>query len=650
MFNKTLKGKGAWPVSIILITSTFCLVTYSRSQDQRAVDKTGSQKEAVDKERKSGQQSGKVDGAGKTDQGKKNAPKQANPAGAPAESADQAGNIENPDERRMKQAQSVIQDIYHLAGGIHNPVVRIKVRMLVADGYWNFQPDKAKVILSEDFSQIASISVPRNELEIGKIWSIKDLGKPPSYKGIELEMVKAQLRHEMLTIISSRDPAFARSLVASEKKEEKKEDHAGEERRLDEVLSTAGSLAESDPEAAARIIKESVKNGVSDQFPFLLTRLRENSPDEASAIFNQAFSAVRAKGDLWEFQKLIPYILPTEKDRLIGGKHYLTDSQRMKDTMMFMEYAIVLLARRIESEPPANMAPEFVRSEFYIWRNLLPVFKDLKPESVWLVNTRISQLSTILPQLAQGTDQGPWSDDRLQKLIAAAETSLGDKRDGYLESAAFNAWRFGGGDLNQAISLAEKIDNRERRDMATGNLYFQAGMKTLYDEGPDKALSLARKIKSPVMRSRLCAAIIGALRSVKITDQAEALHEELLIWLRSCESNTDTAAGVFEYLDRFTNDNPERSFAALDILVSVLNIASLDPPDKPLSRKNYWYPEFHDFRRSLASLAKADFERGLRAIQTLNNKEAAMLVQAAFCGEYLKMRSKNKKSPAKPRP
>jgi hypothetical protein len=35
-------------------------------------------------------------------------------------------------------------------------------------------------------------------------------------------------------------------------------------------------------------------------------------------------------------------------------------------------------------------------------------------------------------------------------------------------------------------------------------------------------------------------------------------------------------------------------------------------------------------------LVKADFERTLELIQLLNNREAGMQIQAAFCADYLK--------------
>jgi hypothetical protein len=645
MFKNAFKYKRVLSVVIILSTLLY-LVVISRGQDQKVPTKTGSQKKVVDKEKTSTERSSKGDNASKVDKEKKNTQKAAESTAPPVENANQERGIESPDLKRVKQAQDVIENIFQASASIPNPVVRMKVRMLVADAYWNFQPAKAREILSEDFPQIASISVPQHELNLGKIWSIRGIGKPPIYKDRELEMVKAQLRREMLSIISAHDTALARSLVASEKKEEEKDGRVSQRNRADEVLSTAGSLADTNPEAAARIIRESVKNGVSEELSFLLIRLREKSPDDASAIFNLMFSAVSASGNILEFQKLVPYVLPTEKDRLIGGKHYLTDPQRMKDAIMLMEYAIVLLARRIESEPPGTMSPELVRKETYIWRNLLPVFKDLKPESVWLVNTRISQLSALIPQSQQGPVEGPWSDERLKKLIALAESSVGEKRDDYLESAAFNAWRFGGGDFDLAVSLAEKIDNRELRDDTSGVIHFQAGMKTLNNEGPDQALNLVKKIKSPVMRSRLYIAIIGALRAVKARQQVDALQEDLLSWLRGCESNTETAWGLLEYLNHFSGEDVERGFTALHLLIGVLNSANLDAPEKPLRRKVYWYPEFHDFRTSLGPLARTDFERGLQTIQMLNNTEVAPLIQTSYCGEYLKIHGKSKKLPA----
>src|SRR3989441_978417 len=344
------------------------------------------------------------------------------------------------DEERTKQAQSIIEGILYSTNSILNPVVRIRIRILIAEAYWLFQPEKAREILSEEFPKIALIAAPQNESDFGRLWSIKDSGKPPMYKGRPIDQIKAQLRREMLAIVSARDSALARALVAAEKTKEKKSDQHTEE--IDEVLSTANSLAETDPEASARLIKESLKTDASEDIAFLLIRLRETSPAEASAIFNQVLSAVRASGDLWGFQRLLPYILPTELERLIGGKLYLTDAQRMKDANAMIEYAAELLYRRIQTESPSDMPPELIRREYYIWRNLLAVFNDLKPESVWLVNIRLRQLTAVVPPPPQGPTQGPWSEERLNQLIAAADTSSGDKRDEYLNSAAFQAWRF----------------------------------------------------------------------------------------------------------------------------------------------------------------------------------------------------------------
>jgi hypothetical protein len=551
------------------------------------------------------------------------------------------------EEERVKQAQTVTEGILFGTNTILNPVARIRIRMLAADAYWEFQPAKARQILSEEFPKIALIAAPQNESDFGTLWSINESGKPPMYKGRPLDQVKAQLRREMLATISARDSTLARTLVAAEKAKETKSDPHTQE--VDEVLSAAQSLAETDPEAAARIIKESLKTGVSDGLVFSLMRLRETSPAEASAIFNQLLSAARATGDLWEFQQLLPYILPTEVDQLVAGKHYLTEPQRMKDANTLMEYAADLLYRRILTDEPNNLAPDLARKEYYLWRNLLGVFNDLKPESVWLVNTRLRQLTAALPQGAPGPAQSPWSEEKLNEMLAKAKASFGETRDEYFSAAAANAWRFGQGDLDRAVSIAENIENREFRDPTISSLYFQAGLKNLRTEGPDYALDLARKVNFPVLRTRLYLAIIGTLSSVKAVERAEALREELLNWLRNSDKNSDTASALLEYLDSAKDENTERSFAVLEAFVRVLNSPSLDPVNK-LKSRHYWYAEFHNFRKSLAPLAKADFDRSLEVIQMVTSREAAMQIQAALCGDYLRIQSKAKKSSTRPIP
>lgn len=536
------------------------------------------------------------------------------------------------DDERRQQAQGIVDGLFADSKTIQNPIIRIRVRMLVADAYWSLQPEKAREIVSEDFPKIRLIAAPLDEAEFGKTWS-RNNEKKELYKGTAVEQIKSRLRRQMLAIISSHDPSLARALLEAENKE-KKDGPGGEH---DEVLDTAGELAQTDPDAAARIIKESLKNGSNDSVAFLLLRLRESSPNEASVIFNEMFANSRARGELSELERLVPFILPTELDRLVGGKHYLTDPQRMKDAKLFIEYAAELLYRWIQTEVPSNMTLDAVRREYYLWRNLHGLFVDLKPDSVWLVNTRLRQLSPLLPQSTQRPTSGQWSDEKLKQLIAAADSATGDKRDQFLQEAAANAWRIGQGELDQAVALAEKIGNAEMKDLVLATIYFQAGLKYLRTEGPDYALNLAMKTNSPVARTKLYLAIIQTLDSVKATERTNALRDELLNWLRTRDRNYETAWALFDYLDGSANDKAERNFAALDIVVRVLNSPSPDP-DVKLRNKIYWQPEFHDFRRSLMQLAGADFDRGLGIIQMLNNREVAMQIQAAFCSDYFRTR------------
>jgi hypothetical protein len=464
-----------------------------------------------------------------------------------------------------------------------------------------------------------------------EFWTVRD-GKP-SYKGMPAEQIKAQLRRELLATAGVYDPVLFRELLASEKKSDNEQP--------DQQLVTAGDLAAEDPQASARLIQDSLEKSIDDFFPFALSRLRDRSPAEASALFNKALVQVKASGDLWQFQRLVPYILPDETDRLVGGKYYLSDPERLQDARRIVEYGSEILYRRIQAEVPANMPPELVKREYYLWRNLQSVFADVNPNNLWLVNTRLRQLGSALPPSVQRPIQGTWSEDRLKTLLAAAEQSTGEKRDSYLSAAAFATWRFGEGDLDKAIALIDNIGDLKARDEDAGIMYLQAGTKYLRSEGPDYALELARKINLPGPRVRLFLAVIGSLENVKATERIDSLRRELLSWLRTCERNSDTAWAMLDYIDASTATTPEDKFAAFELLVRVLNSPGLDSVGSAKNRV-YWHAEFHDFRRSLAPLVNADFERALELIQMLNNREISMQVQAAFCAVYLK--SLNKKS------
>ena len=540
------------------------------------------------------------------------------------------------DQERKKLTQEIVENIFRDTRSVLNPVIRMKIRTVAAEAYWQFQPQVARQILREELLALKSL----DNVEGASPFATEKDGKR-KYKGMPAEHVKAQLRRELLAVAGVYDPMFFRELLALEKKsDEKKSDNGGTE-QPDQQLMTAGDLAEDHPQASARLIQESLEKSIDDFFPFALIRLREVSPAEASALFNKALVQVKASGDLWQFQRLVPYILPSEMDRLVGGKHYLTDTQRMQDAKRMVEYGSEILYRRIQAEVPAGMPPELVKREYYLWRNLQAVFEDVNPNGLWLVNTRLRQLAATLPASVQRPAEGPWSEDRLKTLLAAAEQSSGEKRDNYLSAAASTTWRFGEGDLNKAIALTDKISDPKLRDDVAGMIYMQAGTKYLRSEGPEYALELARKINLPGPRVRLFLAIIGSLQNVKATERIDSLRRELLNWLQNCERNSDTAWALVDYIDAPVSEVAEDKFAAFEVLIRVLNSPSLEI-NNTLTNRVYWYPEFHDFRRSLMPLVKTDFERTLQLIQMLNNRETSLQVQAAFSADYLKVQSQTK--------
>src|SRR2546430_7321336 len=118
---------------VLLTTFPFCLGSFGQSQEQKA-PQTNRPKEAAKKE-------------------------------APDEKV-------KKDEERTKQAQSMIEGILYDTHSILNPVVRIRIRMLIAEAYWVFQPEKAREILSEEFPKIALIAAPQNKSDFGRLWSI----------------------------------------------------------------------------------------------------------------------------------------------------------------------------------------------------------------------------------------------------------------------------------------------------------------------------------------------------------------------------------------------------------------------------------------------------------------------------------------------
>jgi hypothetical protein len=574
----------------------------------------------------------KADTAGSTKQDKEPSAKSNMPRSKATASTNGERKVETTEERKgqlILQARQAIESALAQAKDLQNPVVQIKIRSIAADALWDYQEEMAKGIVIEDFRNLPSLSVPQEEKS-----------KPPIYKHKRLDEVKETLRKELIAVAGSHDPVIIQSLLGTEKGNKDQTDKDSELLRTGEMLGTAMDLAETSPETASRIIEDSLKTGINPRFALALITLRQSDPARASALFNEAFSKVRTSGDLWEFQKLVPYVLPTGIE-LHYKINYLANPQRVEDAKRVIDYATVLLNQQITSpQVNAYSFPEMIRRERDLWRSLLQLFNDLAPEKAGIVNTRLNQLSSLQtgsnrkPAGAENETEPPPVEERLKKLTAMAESAIGARKDALLFSAASAAMQME--DYDKAVSLIEKIENQEKKEIDGSFILSTISARILSKDGSEKALVLARGITWPGTRVAAFSRIYAALQTLKKQDQANELLDELRTWLDSRDNTSDKVWGWLIYLDYFAKADSEKAFAVLSSFVGALNKADLEPPAKPLASRNYWYPEFHDFRKSLGPLVRTDFERALQEVQLVKDKEALLLIQVALCNEYLK--------------
>src|SRR5688572_8310210 len=62
---------------------------------------------------------------------------------------------------RLTRARNVIDNVFSDSKSLANPVLRIKLRMLVASGYWEFKQERAREIFTDEFPRIEQITLPQ---------------------------------------------------------------------------------------------------------------------------------------------------------------------------------------------------------------------------------------------------------------------------------------------------------------------------------------------------------------------------------------------------------------------------------------------------------------------------------------------------------
>jgi len=185
------------------------------------------------------------------------------------------------------------------------------------------------------------------------------------------------------------------------------------------------------------------------------------------------------------------------------------------------------------------------------------------------------------------------------------------------------------GDLEQAISIAERISDLEERSIQVSLLAYQASLKTLEQGVTDEAYRLARRIEFLPQRVMAFNMLANKLRASKEADRARAILEEIWEWTNKNANSPQKAKALLTLTTAMTHYDAERSFEFLSSAVKTISSIDFSSPEAngTSSRVAQVTLDMLDLDAVFSTLARINFDRALQAAQSLKSIEASLLAQ-----------------------
>ena len=541
--------------------------------------------------------------------------------------------------------------------------ISARTQAQIADLLWEIDRDNATNHLRDAWAAAAKVEEPKRE---------RSTVVNPSLRNA--------VKREVLLVARKRAPDLA-AIWLEELVEESKSDTKNERGTFDDrstrsavLLQMANELVADNPKAAAELLNESLRDGISFNFQTVLSRLQEKDAALAQDVFRAALSRLRVAGMTDPNELLILYAYLYTPGRVfaantsdnrnqvqlaIGGSRVSVPAARQNPALAleFLEIASDLLL----SAPLSDSANTQIaaRSLITAIQGLLREISERLPEKAALLRLRLQQLdshaqfanvppprSTDIPDVRPNESKESFAERRVDLLEDAAAKGRDPlTRDiGYAQAAVSTTVER----YQRGLDLAAKIDDKNLREGVRSWLIYRSVLHFIASGDLDAAYRLNLKNDDAVQRA-VCL-IAGAQRLVKENDPTRASD-----WLREAgaivrridadEGLARIALGIVSTYGRFDTQ------AALDWLVYSVKLmrkaspASLNEDRAPSFKRISGVTPISDFTSNTTgfSLQSAvgvfppdQFEQVLSVLDDVTPQEARGLAVVTLCRNFLK--------------
>lgn len=522
------------------------------------------------------------------------------------------------------QALWLLENIGERANKLEGSILKVRVIAKVADTLWQFDEPHARRVFTEAFDAIDSIKLDPSKDQRMRITAAT--GGPGPLAG---------LRAEVLQMIAAHDFKLAERLRESIKDPEtdgntsKGSSEVSEKEEL--AWDIAIASAKLQPQQTAQFVRSQLRKGITEELGWALVGIRRNNEKLADQLFSESVAVARFNLNASEnFENLAVYVLPSEAEALHGQA---PDLMRDVASRKFLAYATDRLLWQSTSghiSPPRGAEAQ---QEHRTLRSLLPLVERLMPDKIALVRERMDVLLSNMTTKQANAALSKHED--IAELLQQAESIVGsEKRDRRLIQVSLIAARQG--ELEQALSIAEKISDLAERNIQVSLISYQASLKLIKNGELEDAYRYARRIEFLPQRVAAFNVLANKLRASKENARARVILEEISEWTNKTDNTPQKAKAMLTLVIEMAQYDTERSFALLSSAIKTINSVDFSSPKSTEpSRVLQVTLDMLDLETVFDKLAHINMDRSLQAAQSLTHRETSLLAQAIVCSQIL---------------
>jgi len=541
----------------------------------------------------------------------------------------------------------------------------VRAQSQAATLLWSQDAERARSIYRRAFESLAALPSTRPGDQKANASGSAIAGSRPELSPAH----KRQLRSELLNQIAARDPDLAEELAGSiaDKLENASSDckdgmspdcgskaanpnyessgsptiltgltgltgptrEVAERREL--LMSAALQVVEREPQQAMAFAQMSVALGISSYLARFLTLMRAVDAERADLLFSNAVARLEESSEvnLTEIHALGSYVVS-----VVNAASEQTFSRQL--VVRFLNLALNKFSRD-ESGPSASTGRD-ESATYFIGRQLTDLVARYLPE-------RAGQLQRYVAVNEAGADTDasdrsvdpvqldtPGPADIARDAIEATDKGEHDS----LWARAALGW-LARGELKEAQEAALRISIDATRD----RVLVQITRRHSSEKRIEAGLALARRVVDVSLRVD----VVVMLANAALASRDEIRAIELLNEAASCSAKApliDRARSLIKIAGSFAAFDDVRSFETLQSAIKTVNETvkrQQDSKDEPASAtktngtRSFALDDLNaaSLERTLAALAKSDFDRALSLAQQLSAQEASIVAQLAVC-------------------